>query len=120
MEGTDRRRFCEACQLHVHNVSAMSLAEREEFKRQLTGPACVTYEVRSDGTMAAPPRFPTLQKWLRAAAAAVAAVVPFFTIGCATPPPMATGGLLPPRRNDFKTVKSTTEKQVCEKTPARN
>src|SRR5881394_4255743 len=31
MSGDAKQRFCDHCQLHVHNLSAMSTGEREQF-----------------------------------------------------------------------------------------
>lgn len=116
LEGSGPRRYCDSCRLQVHNVSAMSRTERADFHRRLEGPVCIAYEVRPDGAMAQPPRFPRLRKWLRLAAA----LVPFLGSSCATPAPMATGGMLPPRRNDLK-VKSArsagTEESCAPKSP---
>ncbi len=52
MRGDDKRRFCEHCQCHVHNVSAMTRAEREDFARPENMQECVFYSQRSDGEVA--------------------------------------------------------------------
>src|ERR1700754_3929949 len=49
MAGDDRKRFCEQCGKHVHNVSAMTAAERAEFAKPVRQSACVTYVHRVDG-----------------------------------------------------------------------
>lgn len=54
MHGNAKRRFCEQCQLHVHNLSEMSDRERTEFVIETKGSACIAYELRSDGTMITP------------------------------------------------------------------
>ena len=52
MRGDSRTRFCEHCQLHVQNLSAMSrrgiaqVLARGEHER-----VCVTYARRADGTL---------------------------------------------------------------------
>lgn len=52
MRGDSRTRFCEHCQLHVQNLSAMSrrgiaqVLARSEHER-----VCVTYARRADGTL---------------------------------------------------------------------
>lgn len=51
MHGDERQRFCEHCQLHVHNLSAMSsrsaaqVLARAEHER-----VCITYTKRADGS----------------------------------------------------------------------
>jgi hypothetical protein len=51
MEGDAKRRFCEHCNLHVHNLSEMSAGERETFVEESGGKACIAYVLRADGTM---------------------------------------------------------------------
>jgi hypothetical protein len=52
VHGDSRRRFCEHCQLHVQNLSAMSQRDvagvlaRSEHEH-----VCVTYTRRADGTL---------------------------------------------------------------------
>ena len=52
MRGDDKRRFCEHCQRFVHNVSAMSRAERERLARPENMQECVYYSQRSSGEVA--------------------------------------------------------------------
>ncbi|WP_265594675.1 hypothetical protein [Haloferula sp. BvORR071] len=88
MSGDAKRRFCEHCQLHVHNLSAMSVRERDQFVAESGGHACIAYEVRDDGSMVTPSRW----AWLRVpllrtqqtAAALLAASLPMFFSACAT------------------------------------
>lgn len=86
MQGDAKRRFCEQCQLHVHNLSAMSAVEREQFVVGIDGRTCITYELRADGSMVTPPHWPwLLQPWQRLRAAGVAlfaVVVPFLFSAC--------------------------------------
>ncbi len=99
MTGDDKRRFCEHCQLHVHNLSAMSAPERAQFVADTTakGHACITYELRPDGTMVTPTRWSWALRPLRALAALFAALLPFAFSACATrrttgvPPPLDKG-----------------------------
>jgi len=50
MAGDDRKRFCEQCGKHVHNVSAMTTAERVEFAEPRGERECIVYFHRADGT----------------------------------------------------------------------
>jgi hypothetical protein len=51
MQGDARTRFCEACGLHVHNVSDMTTLEAEELLRcRSVGRLCVRFAVAPDGT----------------------------------------------------------------------
>jgi hypothetical protein len=52
MRGDDKRRFCEHCQKFVHNVSAMSRAERQTFADPDNMRECVFYSQRGDGEVA--------------------------------------------------------------------
>ena len=52
MSGDDRRRFCAACKLHVHDLGAMTKAEAEALLQQPTnGRVCVRLFRRADGTV---------------------------------------------------------------------
>jgi hypothetical protein len=89
LHGGDQRRFCEQCQLHVTNLSAMSSRERERFVAQAgSGRQCIAYELRADGSMVTPSWWSKLwqpfprMKW--AALALLAAVLPFAFSSCAT------------------------------------
>ncbi len=84
MAGDAKRRFCEHCQLHVHNLSGMSSGERAHFIEESQGRTCITYEIRPDGTMITPSRWNWVLRPLRALAALIAAVVPFSFSSCAT------------------------------------
>ena len=50
MEGGARRRFCDQCQLHVHNLSEMDDRERKTLFAS-GGHVCVTYFVDAAGQM---------------------------------------------------------------------
>lgn len=84
MSGDAKRRFCEQCQLHVHNLSGMSPGERTKFVKAPGPHACITYEVRPDGTMITASRWSWVLRPLRAFAALVAAMLPFSVSSCAT------------------------------------
>ena len=88
MTGDAKRRFCEHCQRHVHNLSAMSACERQQFVTESAGRECITYELLSDGSMVTPSRwslrFPTLHRITFSAAAVLALLLPFLFSSCAT------------------------------------
>lgn len=84
MTGDAKRRFCEQCQLHVHNLSAMEPGERAQFVAETRGHACITYELRADGTMITRSRWDWVLRPLRAFAALLAALLPFAFSSCAT------------------------------------
>ena len=87
MTGDAKRRFCEHCQLHVHNLSAMSLRERDQFVLASGGGACIAYEFHPDGSLVTPSRWSWLllpfRRVQRSVAALLAAFLPFFS-ACAT------------------------------------
>src|SRR4051812_20791840 len=51
MRGNDRVRFCQACSLHVYDISAMSRIEATELVSQHEGRLCVQMYRRADGTV---------------------------------------------------------------------
>jgi hypothetical protein len=51
MAGDEKVRFCEACQLHVYNLSAMDAEEAAERISQDDGRLCVRFYRRTDGTL---------------------------------------------------------------------
>lgn len=51
MTGDDRSRFCQRCQKHVFNLSAMTQAEAEAFVRETEGKFCGRFHRRHDGRM---------------------------------------------------------------------
>jgi len=51
MTGNDRTRFCDQCQKHVYNLSAMSRAQAEALMGIAEGKICVRYYQRHDGTV---------------------------------------------------------------------
>lgn len=48
MIGDEKRRYCEHCQLHVHNLSAMPPGERNEVLAPGSGRKCISYLARTD------------------------------------------------------------------------
>lgn len=51
MDGTERVRYCEDCELHVYNLSAMSREEAEILINQNEGRICKRLYRRKDGTI---------------------------------------------------------------------
>ena len=51
MQGNEQVRFCDQCQLHVHNLSAMSPPQAAALVQEAEGRLCVRYHARPDGTM---------------------------------------------------------------------
>lgn len=51
MNGDDRARFCQHCQKHVFNLSAMSRDEAEALVREKEGKFCGRFHQRRDGRM---------------------------------------------------------------------
>jgi hypothetical protein len=53
LRGDERKRFCDKCQTHVHNLSEMGNRELGEFVETASrgGHYCVSYVERPDGTM---------------------------------------------------------------------
>ncbi len=50
MAGTDTKRFCDACEKDVHNLSAMTRAVAEAFLEEVKNKdVCLTYYRRRDG-----------------------------------------------------------------------
>ena len=82
MRGDDQRRFCEQCQLHVHNLSTMSVSERREFTQTYAGGACVTYRLLPDGTMSVPGRWGWMGHSFRRVLTLLAAILPFAFGAC--------------------------------------
>jgi hypothetical protein len=88
MQGSESKRFCSECQLHVHNLSAMREGDRSRFIKETGGRACIAYVLHPDGTMEAPGRFPCLERLVTRgwqwAAWLLALVFPVAFAGCAT------------------------------------
>ena len=88
LEGGDKQRYCSECQLHVHNLSAMSAPERNEFIENGGERKCIAYTLRADGTMVTPSRWPRLARLFRpvrwAALSCAATLLPFWFAGCAS------------------------------------
>ena len=78
MIGTDRMRFCEHCNLSVHDVSRMTRREAEALVRASRGRLCMRYVRGADGrveTLDAPALVPLVRRPSRVAAGAAALLV---------------------------------------------
>ncbi|MBX3119133.1 MAG: hypothetical protein KF784_08720 [Fimbriimonadaceae bacterium] len=74
MHGDDKKRFCDHCQKHVHNISAMNKEDAERLLANRTGAICVRYTQEADGRLVTTDR---LSGWRKFAllASGVAAIV---------------------------------------------
>src|ERR1043165_184240 len=116
MAGDDRKRFCGQCGRHVHNVSAMTSAERAEFAKPANQHECIAYIYRANGTpmdlsiwtrLRRYVPFLRLVRW-----SALAALLPAVLTGCMGVPP---GGRelvlpLPPRETQSPSAVPPGEK----------
>lgn len=89
MAGDDKRRFCEQCQLHVHNLSQMDEAEQRELLLHTRERRCVTYEMQEGVTPVSVEKWRVFQR-LRRCAALLAALLPMAFTQCSTPPPTSS------------------------------
>lgn len=81
MRGDERRRFCEKCQLHVHDLRSLSEAEATELLRGASGRLCGRVFQRADGTVLTkdcPVGVATLRRRLVMSVVAVAALFVAF------------------------------------------
>jgi hypothetical protein len=87
MTGDDKRRFCDQCQLHVHNLSAMTATEQQALLSQRGTRQCIAYVATDHSIRVRTGTWLLLQRFLRpwrAGLALLAVVLPFGTSGCAT------------------------------------
>ena len=98
MAGDEKRRFCEDCQLHVHNLSTMNARERRRVLTQAVEPVCIAYKVDPYGRMVVPAKaFSGLLARMRlAAAGAVASIVSLALSSCASRSSAREAGTAPP------------------------
>jgi hypothetical protein len=86
MQGDSKRRFCQHCQLHVHNLSAMSDRERDAFVASSGGRFCIAYVKRPDGSMVTPSLGPSMRRFFAplrwGIASLIATIVPLGFLGC--------------------------------------
>ena len=81
MVGDEKRRYCEHCQLHVHNLSAMTANERNEVLAPSPERKCISYLHRADANVPEGKAQLTLQSlsWLPRWLAVIAAL---FSASC--------------------------------------
>jgi hypothetical protein len=100
MKPTDTKRFCDSCQKHVHDLSAMTKAEaRAVLASPPLAGLCVRYihDAHGDIVFRQGPIAPTLLvRAKRIAIVAAAAAFPIAMTACgAAPPPHSMGSPLP-------------------------
>jgi hypothetical protein len=115
LAGDDRKRFCGDCQHHVHDLGAMSPAERSRLLKK-SGRCCVAYDVNSRTHTADIGWWKFLDRFsvlLRPAHAAFAIALACFATGCATTPrketscaPPTTEEIQASREDDGKSYKT--------------
>src|SRR4051812_36390024 len=85
MIGDEKKRFCDHCNLHVHNISTMSDGERTALT-QNAGRLCVAYFQRNDGSIVTRSWMDSLTNSFRGisslAASVMALVFPLALVGC--------------------------------------
>ncbi len=87
MQGDEKRRFCEQCQLHVHNLSAMTPKEQGDLLAPGAGWRCITYLARPGAQPVDAATWQKLQSrsWLRRVATAMLmALTSIFVSNCRT------------------------------------
>jgi hypothetical protein len=97
MTGNDRARFCQHCQKHVFNLSAMTRAEAETLVREKEGKFCGRLHRRRDGrllTADCPTGKQRLRERLKFFGAMVVATLMFLLTGCRRP--VVMGGISAP------------------------
>ncbi len=81
----DQRRFCDQCQLHVHDLSAMTRREGQALLVRSQGQLCVSFESRADGSMVTRARWRGVARRWQQARRGVLAILAMLT-------PLAFGG----------------------------
>lgn len=119
MTGDAKRRFCEHCQLHVHNLSAMSPRERRRLEGEAEAgrPLCIAYHLHQDGTMKTASlgerMFRPLQRVRLAAIAVLATFLPFLFSACHSQPMLGKMCPVPPRSKDGSPPSKPDPAQEC-------
>jgi hypothetical protein len=81
LQGEGACRYCDQCQLHVHNLSVLPSAEQHRLLSSRTGEICIAYETQPDQVPIAANRWLLLQrfslplKWARTAACLTVSVI---------------------------------------------
>lgn len=90
MTGDDKRRFCEGCQLHVHNLSAMSHQEQQSLLSKQGERQCVAYVMADDSIQVRSGIWLLLQRLFYYGRKGIAFALMLLTMGlssCATKAP---------------------------------
>lgn len=90
MTGDDKCRFCAGCQLHVHNLSAMSHQEQQALLSKRSGRQCVAYVMTDDSIQVRSSTWLLLQRWFYYGRTGIAFATMVLTLGlssCATKAP---------------------------------
>lgn len=87
MSGDDQRRFCDHCQLHVHNLSAMSHAEQQALLSAPNTRRCIAYLAPDNSLRVRRSTWLLIQRWLRPWRAGLALLAVLLPSGCATSSP---------------------------------
>lgn len=107
MQGDEKRRYCEHCQLHVHNLSAMTTAERNEVLAPSSEHKCISYLTRP-GSSAPHGKARLMLQSLSSLPRWLAAIVAIFSSSCAQSY-RSTGVPMPPPENESSTHKPHTD-----------
>lgn len=109
MSGDDKRRFCDQCGCHVHNLSALTATEQKQFTEKNGEKECISYVRYEDETIAAlswGDRIAALFKPLRWA---LASILPFGLISCE--PRRTMGKPCPPDSHIEKKAQSIKDRE---------
>ena len=129
MKGGNTRRYCDACELHVHDLSAMTAQEAETLLQTYQGELCVRYTQNHDGriiTDELPARLRPLRALVlkRGAMAGVAFALLILTAGARQASAQIQAQPTPAKTKAGKTkpaaVKSTGKKQETTKTQSKS
>jgi len=113
MAGDDKRRFCEQCQLHVHNLTAMSATEQQALLSQRGTRQCIAYLATDNSIRVRTGTWLFLQRLLRpwrAGLALLAVLLPLGGSGCATTHPAACPSQ--PATHDSKQVRELPDGKI--------
>lgn len=106
MQGDEKRRFCEHCQLHVHNLSEMSTQEQVALMESPGERKCITYTAPTNAKPVDAGTWLTLQTatgWRKALAAMITAAFSMFAASCQTQRTM--GAPVPPSKQPLGKMK---------------
>ncbi len=104
MSGNDKRRFCNQCGCHVHNLSALTAAEQKQFAEKNGEKECISYVRYTDDTIAARSWGDHIAALFKSMRWTMASIIPLGLISCETK--RALGRPYPPvspiEKNDLK------------------